>query len=124
MTSCQRPPCMNSPRQSIVRRRPISSTPTKTRSVRVRQRERPRFKPSWSPELLLAENYIGRLSLMRRELVSGSNGFRNGFDGAEEWDLLLRLSRRTKAITRLPLCLYHRAAGARGGPSRRREQGG
>jgi GT2 family glycosyltransferase len=73
------------------------------------QRERPRFKPSWSPELLLAENYIGRLSLIRCELVTGPNGFRDGFDGAEEWDVLLRLSRRTQRITRVPLCLYHRS---------------
>jgi GT2 family glycosyltransferase len=77
------------------------------------RRERPRFKPSWSPELLLAENYIGRLSLVRRELVTGPNGFRNGFDGAEEWDLFLRLSRRAERTTRVPLCLYHRAQGTR-----------
>ena len=71
------------------------------------RRHDPRFKPSWSPEFLIAQNYIGRLSMVRRELVTGAAGFRGGVDA--EWDFLLRLSRQTDRVTRVPLCLYHRS---------------
>ena len=71
------------------------------------RRIEPQFKPDWSPEYLLARNYIGRLTMIRRESASAAGGFRDGFEGAEEWDLFLRMSQRTRCIKRLPLCLYH-----------------
>ena len=75
---------------------------------RASERHNPRFKPDWSPELLLASNYIGRLAVIRVIKALAVGGFRNGHDGAEEWDLLLRLSRTTQRIQRIPCCLYHR----------------
>src|SRR5262249_52476106 len=72
---------------------------------RSRRRE-PHFKPGWSPDYLLARNYIGRLTMIRRDSVSAVGGFRDGYDGAEEWDLFLRLSRHTSRIQRLARCLY------------------
>jgi GT2 family glycosyltransferase len=72
------------------------------------KRHAPDFKPDWSPELLLARNYIGRLAIVRVVAALASGGFRNGFDGAEEWELFLRLSRSDARICRVPRCLYHR----------------
>jgi GT2 family glycosyltransferase len=72
------------------------------------QRHSPRFKPDWSPELLMASNYIGRLTMIRRELVLDVGGFRAAYADAEEWDLLLRLSLRKARFGRVPQCLYHR----------------
>ena len=80
-------------------------------------RRDPQFKPGWSPDLLLSRNYIGRLSLLRVAAAQAAGGFRRGYDGAEEWDLLLRLSRSSARIERVPLCLYHRANAARPAPS-------
>jgi GT2 family glycosyltransferase len=71
------------------------------------ERHEPHFKPEWSPELLLAVNYIGRLAMMRVAAATAAGGFSAG-DGVEEWDLLLRLSRTTARIQRVPRCLYHR----------------
>jgi GT2 family glycosyltransferase len=71
------------------------------------RRHQPRFKPDWSPELLLSSNYIGRLAMLRVAAVRSAGGFRS-FDGCEEWDLLLRLSRSGARVRRLPRCLYHR----------------
>jgi GT2 family glycosyltransferase len=71
-------------------------------------RRDPRFKPAWSPELLLSLNYIGRLAVIRVAAATVAGGFRRGFEGAEEWDLFLRLS--AARIRRVPLCLYHRHA--------------
>ncbi len=72
------------------------------------RRHTPRFKPDWSPELLLSSNYIGRLALLRISAVTAVGGFRDVAPGAEEWDLFLRLSRSSTRIRRLPRCLYHR----------------
>src|SRR6202022_1266676 len=46
------------------------------------ERHEPRFKPDWSPELLLASNYIGRMAMMRVAAAIALGGFRNGHDGA------------------------------------------
>ena len=68
------------------------------------RRHGPRFKPDWSPDLLLASNYIGRLAMLRVAMVIGAGLFR---DGAEEWDLLLRLSGSAARVHRVTRCLYH-----------------
>jgi GT2 family glycosyltransferase len=75
-----------------------------------RRRNSPRFKPDWSPDLLLASNYIGRLAMFRIEHARTIGGFRPDHPGAEEWDLFLRLSRITNHIHRIPACLYHATA--------------
>ena len=72
------------------------------------RRHGPQFKPDWSPDLLLAGNYVGRMTVLRRERVLAVGGFRGLYEGAEEWDLLLRLSRGAPRIQRVPRCLYHR----------------
>jgi GT2 family glycosyltransferase len=72
------------------------------------RRHEPHFKPDWSPELLLASNYIGRLAMIRVSAAIAAGGFRQCGD-AEEWDLFLRLSRRDARIHRVPRCLYHQA---------------
>jgi len=74
------------------------------------RRHGPRFKPDWSPELLLSVNYIGRLAVLRVSSVLAAGGFHDEYGGAEEWALLLRLSHANTRIRRMPFCLYHRAA--------------
>ena len=72
------------------------------------RRSGPVFKPYWSPDLLLSTPYVGRPCVVRRDLVTELGGFREGFDGAEEWDLMLRLAEETGRIRHLPKMLYHR----------------
>jgi O-antigen biosynthesis protein len=64
-------------------------------------------KPSWSPERLRAQNYICHLSTIRTSLLRSVGGFRNGFDGAQDHDLVLRVSERARKITHIPISLYH-----------------
>jgi hypothetical protein len=67
------------------------------------------LKPPWSPDLLLAGNYLGRLCLIRRDLVEAVGGPDTGSDDEEvEHDLLLRVSERARAIRHLPTILYRR----------------
>lgn len=67
----------------------------------------PQFKPDWNPELLLSYMYIGHLLTIRKEFFEKNNGFRSTFDGAQDYDLMLRLTEQTKNIYHIPKILYH-----------------
>lgn len=75
------------------------------------RRTAPFFKPDWSPDLLRSVDYLGRLVMVRRALVESVGGFREGFPGAEEYDLLLRVSEASERIGHVPHLLYHRRTG-------------
>ena len=68
----------------------------------------PILKPSWSPELLLSTNYVGRLCVIRRRAIEAAGGIDSGPDGGSEHDLLLRVTERAKDVRHLPGILYHR----------------
>lgn len=72
------------------------------------RRSNPVFKPHWSPDLLLSTAYTGRLCVVRRSILEAPRVFRDGFEGAEEHDLMLRLSEKTDRVRHLPEMLYHR----------------
>jgi len=67
----------------------------------------PVYKPDWSPERLRNHNYVTHLVAVRRSLVDDIGGFRPGFDGAQDHDLLLRVSERAREIVHVPEVLLH-----------------
>jgi O-antigen biosynthesis protein len=67
----------------------------------------PFFKPDWSPEHLLTAMYTCHLTVARKSLVDRIGGFRIGYEGAQDHDLMLRLSEMTTNIHHLPRILYH-----------------
>lgn len=67
----------------------------------------PFFKPDWSPDFLLSVNYACHLTVARRALVLEAGGFREGFEGSQDYDLWLRLSERTDRVAHVPMVLYH-----------------
>lgn len=67
----------------------------------------PFFKPDWSPDLILAENYVCHLMVFSRSLAQAAGGFRSEVDTAQDHDLLLRMSLHTKQIFHIPRILYH-----------------
>ncbi len=71
------------------------------------QRVEPNFKPDWSPETLRSRNYICHLVVLRRSLFDAVGGFRPGFDGAQDHDLVLRATERADAVVHVPRVLYH-----------------
>ena len=77
-------------------------------------RSRPRFKPGWSPDLLLSDDYVSSLSVYRKSIVEEAGGFGEGFDGHEGYDLILRVAERTGEIRHVPKVLYHRRTAASG----------
>lgn len=72
-------------------------------------RSQPHFKSDWNPDLLLGQNYISHLGVYRTETVRSVGGFRKGFEGAQDWDLALRVSEKCQAgqIQHIPEVLYH-----------------
>jgi GT2 family glycosyltransferase len=77
------------------------------------QRHNPWFKPGWDPDLLLAQDYFNGLVIYRRTMIEAVGGVRAGFEGAEFYDLALRLASATSSarIVHIPAILYHRREG-------------
>jgi GT2 family glycosyltransferase len=71
------------------------------------RRTGPFFKPDWSPDLLREVNYLCHLLVARRSLVTDVGGVREGFDGAQDYDLVLRLSEGARRVAHIPMVLYH-----------------
>lgn len=67
----------------------------------------PYFKPDWSPEHFLTCMYTCHLMVVRRSLIGEVGGFRSGYEGAQDYDLVLRLMERTRRIHHIPRILYH-----------------
>lgn len=71
------------------------------------RRIEPFFKPDWSPHLLMSANYITHLLCMKKELIDAVEGLRPGFDGSQDYDLILRCSERARQVVHIPQVLYH-----------------
>jgi len=70
-------------------------------------RRDPWFKPAaWSPDLLLSTNYLMH-SVVRRSLFIDVGGLDSAMDGAQDWDLALRLTDKTQNIAHISKVLYH-----------------
>ncbi len=67
----------------------------------------PHFKPDWCPDSFLSRMYTCHLGVYRRSLVSEIGGFREGFEGSQDYDLVLRLTEKTENIFHIPDILYH-----------------
>jgi O-antigen biosynthesis protein len=74
------------------------------------RRTAPIFKPDWNPDLLLSHDYFSKLCVYRRALATELGGYRDGYDGAEEYELLLRClaNASSASILHLPKVLYSR----------------
>ena len=67
------------------------------------------FKTDFNPELLLGQNFISHLGVYRRCLIIKIGGFRLGYEGSQDYDLVLRACQATKTehIRHIPIVLYH-----------------
>ncbi len=73
------------------------------------RRRNPFFKPDWSPDLLLSQNYINHLLVIRKSLINQVKGFREGYPGSQDYDLCLRVTEQVPetSIAHIPKILYH-----------------
>lgn len=67
----------------------------------------PFFKPEYSPELLHTHNYITHFLAIRRSLIEDIGPLDAAFDGAQDYDLVLRASEKARVVAHIPRVLYH-----------------
>lgn len=67
----------------------------------------PFFKPAWSPDLLFSCNYISHFGVYRKSIIDQIGGFREGFDGSQDFDLVLRFTEKSDKVVHIPKILYH-----------------
>lgn len=73
------------------------------------KRMEPFFKPDWSPDLFLSMMYTCHLGVYRKKIVDEIGGFREGYEGSQDYDMILRFIERTapERILHIPKVLYH-----------------
>ncbi len=73
-------------------------------------RHSPYFKPNWSPHLFWFTNYTNHLSVVKKELIDRVGGLDDGYNGSQDYDLLLRIhasSDKSLNVIHIPKVLYH-----------------
>lgn len=69
----------------------------------------PYFKPDWNDDLIVAQNFVSHFGIYRADVVRAVGGFREGREGAQDWDLALRVAQAAgpARIVHIPRILYH-----------------
>lgn len=67
----------------------------------------PHFKPQWCPDHFSSRNYLGHVVVCRTSILKEIGGFRVGFEGSQDYDMLLRFIEKTQNIVHIPKILYH-----------------
>lgn len=66
----------------------------------------PHFKPDFNSEYLLSNNYICHFFVVKRSLALDVGGFQSEFDGAQDYDFILRCTEKAGKILHIPKVLY------------------
>lgn len=67
----------------------------------------PYMKPDFNLDLLRSNNYICHFFVAKKSLIEDVGAFRGGFNGAQDYDLILRCSEKAAGIAHIPRILYH-----------------
>lgn len=72
-------------------------------------RKQPFFKPDWSQDLFLSQNYLCHFCVIDKTLFDSTGGFREGYEGSQDYDLFLRCTESIPedTIVHIPKVLYH-----------------
>jgi len=65
------------------------------------------YKPGWSPDRFRCQMYTNHLGILRRSLVERVGGFRAGFEGSQDFDLVFRCVEQARRVVHVPRVLYH-----------------
>ena len=67
----------------------------------------PHFKPDYNIDLLCSVNYICHVFAVRKSLCDEYGGFRSEYDGAQDYDFILRMTEKARKTVHVPKVLYH-----------------
>lgn len=65
------------------------------------------FKPDFAIDNLRANNYICHFSVFSRSLLEETELFRSAYDGSQDHDMILRLTKAANCIVHVPMILYY-----------------
>jgi len=67
----------------------------------------PHFKPDFAIDTLRSNNYITHLAVFKKELMEKLGGFGDKYNGAQDFDIIIRATENTDKIIHIPKILYH-----------------
>jgi len=67
----------------------------------------PYYKSDFDQDLLFSNNYICHFSVFRRKIMEEVGAFREGTDGSQDYDLVLRFTDKKRSIHHIAKVLYH-----------------
>ena len=67
----------------------------------------PHFKPDYSPDTLRSYNYICHLSVFKKDLLDKIGNFNKKYDGAQDYDIILRATENANKIVHISKILYN-----------------
>ncbi len=67
----------------------------------------PHLKPDFNLDLLRSNNYITHFFLVKKTVMALAGGFRKEFDGAQDYDFILRCTECAEKVHHIPEILYH-----------------
>jgi len=76
-------------------------------SYDLKKHTQPHFKPDFNLELIQDNNYICHFLVISKELLAKVKGFREEYDGSQDYDFVLRCIEETEQIRHIPKILYH-----------------
>lgn len=65
------------------------------------------YKSKWNPELILSHNYITHFVVLKRSLLEKTGGLKSEFNGAQDYDFVLRATENAHSIKHIPGMMYH-----------------
>ncbi len=73
------------------------------------KRYNPHFKSGWNPAMFYSQNYLCHLIFLKKDIIDNIGGFRKGYEGSQDYDLLIRYIDKIKEceIDRVEKILYH-----------------
>ena len=67
----------------------------------------PHLKPDYNPDLLRSNNYICHFLAVRRTLACRLGGLDGAYNGAQDYDFILRCTENARRVVHVPEILYH-----------------
>ncbi|MBD5158189.1 MAG: glycosyltransferase [Butyrivibrio sp.] len=64
------------------------------------------LKPDYSPDTLRGNNYICHFTVFSAELFEYAGKFRSEYDGSQDHDIFLRMTKKAKKVSHIPEILY------------------
>ncbi|NSS18000.1 glycosyltransferase, partial [Enterococcus faecalis] len=65
------------------------------------------YKSDWNPELILNHNYITHFVVVKRDLLEKVGGLNSAYNGAQDYDFVLRATEQAMKIKHIPGMMYH-----------------